>query len=147
MRPQSEDVMKLAERIIELKQLLASAQAEWDQMFRDEAGWIQARRVNGNNVRPLNISRTRTTNEESGSGRMMAMIYASPQRSFGPIGISKELNIPIGTVRTNLSKMVAKGKLEKRGHAEYGAVTGGDTTVYLFPSEKEAPEGTSSREH
>jgi DNA-binding GntR family transcriptional regulator len=37
--------------------------------------------------------------------------------------VAKELNIPIGTVRSNLSRLKGDGAIEKRASNKYGAVT------------------------
>jgi len=121
MRPQPEDVLKLAARIVELKGDLAFAEAQWDALF---IGTVSA------NQNP----KVRSISEESGVGRILSLMNASPEKGFEAPAISDELNIPLATTRTTLSKLVGRGKIEKRGPALYGALT---------TKEKEVHEGTS----
>jgi response regulator of citrate/malate metabolism len=121
MRPQPEDVLKLAERIVELKGYLASAQAEWDALFTSTISATPNPKV-------------RSISEESGVGRILTLMNASPEKGFEAMALSRDLNIALATTRTSLSKLVSRGRIEKRGPGLYGAVT---------EKEKEVHEGTS----
>jgi hypothetical protein len=109
MRPQPEYVLKLAARIVELKNNLASAEEEWERLFTTGV--------------PVSASpKVRVISEDSGVSRILALMNASPEKGFEAKTIATDLDIPIATTRTSLSKLVYKGRVEKRGPGLYGAV-------------------------
>ncbi|MHB1700238.1 MAG: hypothetical protein ACYCSN_08870 [Acidobacteriaceae bacterium] len=121
MRPQPEEVLKLAERIVSIKRELAAAESEWNAFFPDATNPVAA--LNGKpGVRG-----------KSSVGRILALLKTHPNVSFAPKEIADTLDIRLGTTRTSLSKLVQGGHIEKRGPGTYGAIGGRQEVLNMAP--------------
>lgn len=115
MRPQPEEVLKLAAKIVALKQDLAAAQAQWDRLIPNSTSTQQVAVAVATKPSPR-------IRKGSGIGRILTTLSESPENDFDPVSLSESLDIPLGTTRTILSKLVGKKKIEKRGYGKYGAL-------------------------
>lgn len=113
MRPQPEEVLKLAARMIDLKRDLANAEKQWNILFPESPA---------RTITAVATERTPHVRQKSGVGRILAMLAESPETDFDPASMATSMDIPLGTTRTILSKLVSKGLVEKRGYGKYGAL-------------------------
>lgn len=131
MKPQPEYVLKLAERLMAAKRDLADLQAEWDGLF---ATGIQAAIP----FKPT-VVRSRPTGANNGARkRITDMFDQSPEKAFGAKDVAAQFRMKIGSARTNLSKLVKAGRIEKRGIGFYGS-----NLLSKSAHEKEATEVAS----
>lgn len=133
MRPSPEMVIEIASRIVELKRQLAEVQRQWDAMFPDEDGVSIT-----TPAAPVVIQKVGSRGgvlKNSDMGKMLAYINQSPATNFHPTQIQQAMDISLDSVRSNLSRLLKKGLIERRGsRGFYGALT---------PTEKEATEAAS----
>jgi TolA-binding protein len=80
------------------------------------------------------VRRGRTASETSAKKVITRWINSHPEANFSAEIVAEHTQIHLGTVRTNLSKLVRDGVLEKRSANTYGAIR----------QEKEAPKEEAS---
>ena len=121
MRPTPEAVIELASKIVDLKRQLADAQRRWDAMFPEEESSSATLTAPAMTQRYLSRPRVQKSSE---AGKMLLYIDESPGTDFHPMKISNDLGISLQTTRSNLSRLLEKGLIERRGtRGFYGALT------------------------
>lgn len=128
MKLTPENVMRLGERLLKAKQELAAAQAEWDRL-----------------VRPADASlpnQNERAAKPSISDQIITFLVSREQEMFAADQVASSLNLNLGTAKTTLSRLVSSGIIEKRGHANYGAIRQSErvTSAALFGEESKEPK-------
>ena len=122
--------MKLAERLMAAKRDLATLQAEWDGLFASETQTAIP-------FRPSVANRPTGANNGARK-RITDMFDKTPNTAFGAKDVAAIFRMNIGSARTNLSKLVKAGRVEKRGVGLYGS-----NTLSKTAQEKETTEVAS----
>jgi len=123
MRPTPESVVKLASKIVDLKRQLAEAQREWDEMFPDEGVPSSATLTAPAAIQKKKVRSRGGVLKNSDMGRMLALINRSPNVDFHPTQLAREMSISLDSVRSNLSRLLKNGMIERRGaRGFYGAL-------------------------
>ncbi len=138
MKPETQEVIKLVEQIRVCENEIYELQEE-----KKRAEYRLDQLVLSRNVEPVTpiastepIRRGRAASETSAKKLIANLLNENPRRDFSATEVSLRLGINIGTVRTNLSKLVGPqfNWIEKRSPNTYGGIT---------PKEKEVSEETS----
>lgn len=132
MKPETIAVMKLVEDIrdvdsdiFELQERKKRLEHQLDEMISPRSNVINLPAAKPGASRPGRVS-----SDTSAKRRIQDLLNADPDNRFSADDVSFKLDLPLGTARTNLSRLVRKGLIEKRGFNGYGAVR----------QKKEAPE-------
>ena len=111
MQPTPEHVLELAKHLVSAKETVANLTLQWDALFQ----------VNTQSALPL---KSASGINNGAKKKVLCLIDSEPQRDFTSEDVASALQLPIGTARTTLSKLVRGGAIEKRGTASYGAHRG-----------------------
>lgn len=133
MRPTPEAVIALASKILDLKRQLAEAEGQWDALFPEDGP--SSATLNAAPVIRQKVGSRGGVLKSSSAGKMLLYIDLSGSKDLHPTQIAQATGIPLDTVRSNLSRLLDKGLIERRGpRGFYGAKT---------TKEKEVTEATS----
>lgn len=108
MKLTPENVMRVTKRLLDAKQELVNAQAEWDAIFSKKTIDESA---NASSI----------TNNETVAERIIVYLDENLNSAFTSDAVAQALNANINTIKTTLSRLVGKG-VEKRSSSEYGSV-------------------------
>jgi hypothetical protein len=136
VKPKIKEVMDLTQKIRDIENEIdelneQKARCEWrlEQLVISDPTPVSSTSASGETPR-----RGRIASEGSARTRITNLLNEQPTVDFDADVVAKQLNIPIGTVRSNLSRLKGDGAIEKRPSNKYGAVT---------TKQKEATEAAS----
>ncbi len=125
MKPETQRVMELVQTIRDIENEIESLneQRRHCEQQLDQLIISRSSVVNISTPQTDSPRRGRAASEASARSRIARLLNEHVAIDFDADTVAKELNIPIGTVRSNLSRLKGDGAIEKRASNKYGAVT------------------------
>jgi hypothetical protein len=119
--PTPDEVLDLAHRIKDAKIRVQQLEEEWNELFTPRATRNHATRLDGATL----------------ADRVLKLLHHDPNTTYSAFEIAANLNANRNSVGPMLSRLVTESKIEKRGHATYGALR---KTPELFIGQEESPD-------
>lgn len=110
MTPDPKYIIQLANAIEAAKLSLQALEAEWEAIFTPTTLVLREH------------PRTVTVRGDSDRGRILALVLEHPDTIWDANGISRVLETPKASTRTNLSVLAKTGKIWKVAEGQYAAI-------------------------
>jgi hypothetical protein len=110
--PEPEDVIDLARKLKDAKELVNVLQDRWNALFMPSSNGTEESEATAEEER-----RSSTL-----ANRIMALLNDHPTESFSASTVSALLDAKQTSVASILSRLVSEGKIRKEGHSEYRAI-------------------------
>ena len=107
--PEPEEILSLAQELKDARKRVADLQTRWNLYFAPEE--------------PILAGLPQDTAQPTLQGRIIALLESKPDDTFTTASVTMLLDANPNSVGPLLSRAVADGKIARRGHGEYGALT------------------------